>query len=123
MRGKNYLQTDRDAKFSDAFRGILEQPGVKAVPPPPRSPNLNPKTERFMRSVKEECLERMIFFREKSPQAAVANFLNHYRAERNHQGIGNRLIEPGKEVGRTTGEVVCQERLGGMLRYYYRKAA
>jgi hypothetical protein len=53
----------------------------------------------------------------------VANFLDHYHAERNHQGIGNRLIEPGKEVGRATGEVLCQERLGGMLRYYHRKAA
>ncbi len=123
LRGKKYLLMDRDTKFSEAFRIILEQAGVEAVRLPPRSPNLNPNLERFMRSVKEECLERMIFFGERSLQVAVAEFLSHFHAERNHQGLDNRLIEPGEEVGRTTGEVACRERLGGMLRYYYRKAA
>ena len=65
----------------------------------------------------------MIFFGEKSLQAAAAEFLRHFHAERNHQGLGNRLIEPGEEAARTTGDVVCRERLGGMLRYYYREAA
>jgi hypothetical protein len=83
----------------------------------------NPNIERFMRSVKEECLDRMIFFGERAVQTALADFLGHYHAERNHQGLGNRLIEPSEEVGRTTGAVLCRERLGGMLRYYYRKAA
>jgi len=90
---------------------------------PPQSPNLNPNLERFMRSSKEECLECMIFFGERSLQVAVAEFLRHFHAERNHQGLGNRLIEPGEEVGRTACEVACRERLGGILRYYYRKAA
>lgn len=76
-----------------------------------------------MRAVKEECLDRMIFFGESSLKAAVVGFLAHYHAERNHQGLGNRLLEPGEEVGRTKGEVVCRERLGGMLRYYYKQAA
>jgi len=53
----------------------------------------------------------------------MAEYLSHFHAERNHKGLGNRLIEPGEEVGRTTGEVACQERLGGILRYYYRQAA
>ena len=57
LREKKYLLMDRDTKFSEAFRGILEQTGVKAVRLPPRSPNLNPNLERFMRSIKEECLE------------------------------------------------------------------
>jgi len=65
----------------------------------------------------------MIFFGEMSLKTAVVGFLGHYHQERNHQGLDNRLIEPGEEVGRTAGEVVCRERLGGMLRYYYRKAA
>jgi len=64
-----------------------------------------------------------IFFGGRSLRVAVAEFLIHFHAERNHQGLGNRLIEPGEEVGRTAGEVVCRERLGGMLRYYYRQAA
>ena len=76
-----------------------------------------------MCSLKDKCLERMIFFAKKSLQAATINFLDHYHAERNHQGIGNRLMNPQGEVGRTTGKIACWERLGGTLRYYYRKAA
>jgi len=60
---------------------------------------------------------------ERSLQTAVANFLSHYHGEMNHQGLGNRLIEPGEEVGRTAGEVLSREHFGGMLRYYYREAA
>jgi hypothetical protein len=76
-----------------------------------------------MRSVKEECLGRMIFFGKRALQAAAISFVEHLHAERDHQGFGNRLIEPGEEVGRKNGEVVCRERLGGLLRYYYREAA
>ncbi len=123
LRGKNYLLMDRDAKFSKAFRAILEQAGVKAVQLPPCSPNLNSNLERFVRSAKEECLERMVFFGEKSLQVATAEFLLHFHAERNHQGLGNRLIEPGEEVARTSGDVSCRERLGRLLQSYYRKAA
>ena len=123
LRGKKYLLMDRDTKFSEAFRIILEQAGVKAVRLPPRSPNLNPHLERFMQSVKEECLERMVLFGERSLQVAVAEFLSHFHAERNHQGIGNLLIAPAEEVGRRTGKIACRERLGGWLRYYYREAA
>jgi len=123
LRGKKYLLMDRDTKFPEAFRTILEQAGIEAVRLPARSPNLNPNLERFMRSVKEESLERMIFFGEKSLQVAIAEFSSHFHAERNHQGLDNRLIEPGEEVGRTAGDVACRERLGGMLRYYYRQAA
>jgi transposase InsO family protein len=113
---------DRDAKFSEAFRVILAQAGIEAVRLPPRSPNLTPHIERFMRSVKDECLHRLVFFGETALLTAVREFVLHFHAERNHQGLGNRLIEPGEEVGRLTGEVVCREPVGGMLRYY-REAA
>jgi putative transposase len=76
-----------------------------------------------MRSIKEECLERLIFFGETSLRRAIEAFCQHYHRERNHQGLENRLIEPGAEVGREQGEVLCRERLGGLLRYYYRRAA
>ena len=79
--------------------------------------------ERFIRSLKFECLNRMIFFGEKSLRKAVNEFLGHYHQERNHQGLDNRLIIAGEEVGRTGGKVRCHERLGGMLRYYYLDAA
>ena len=123
LRGKKYLLMDRDAKFSEAFRVTLEQGGLEAVRLPPRSPNLSPHLERFMRSAKEECLGCMFFFGERALQAATVGFLEHFHAERNHQGIGNLLIVPGEEVGRTTGKIACRERLGGILRYYYREAA
>lgn len=65
----------------------------------------------------------MILFGEASLRKATTEFLAHFHGERNHQGLGNRLIEPGEEVGRISGPVQCRERLGGMLRYYYQTAA
>ena len=123
LRGKKYVLMDRDGKFCDAFRATQRHAGVEAVRLPPRSPNLNPHLERFMGSIKAECLNRMIFFGESALQSAAGCFLEHYHRERNHQGLANRLIAPGQEVGRMTGSVACRERLGGLLRYYYREAA
>jgi putative transposase len=123
LLGVRYLIMDRDAIFTAEFRAFLKQEGVKAVRLPPRSPNLNAYAERFVRSIKESCLNRMIFFRESSLRTAINEFLTHYHHERNHQGLGNRLIDPGEEVGVTEGSITCRERLGGLLRYYYRKAA
>jgi putative transposase len=114
---------DRDTKFSKEFRDIIENVDVRAIRLPPRSPNLSPHLERFMRSIKEECLERMIFFGEKSLHAASLSYIDHYHAERNHQGVGNQLLIPGNEANRIAGDVACRERLGGLLRYYYRDAA
>jgi transposase InsO family protein len=123
LNGKRYVLMDRDGKFCPAFREILKNDGIKPVQLPPRSPNLNAHMERFHRSLKEECLNRMIFFGERSLREAINTFLEHFHSERNHQGIENRLIEPGEEFGMHNGCVLCRERLGGMLRYYYREAA
>ena len=90
---------------------------------PPRSPNLNAYAERFVRTIKETCLDRMIFFGEPSLRRAINEFLEYYHHERNHQGLENRLIDPLTEIGSTDGAVACRERLGGVLRYYYRDAA
>src|SRR4029434_2609604 len=86
LREKKYLLMDRDTKFSEAFRATLEQGGVEAVRLPPRSPNLSPHIERFMRSVKDECLHRLVFFSEAALLRAVREFVLHFHAERNHQG-------------------------------------
>ena len=123
LNGKQYVLVDRDGKFCPAFQEILKNEDIKSVQLPPRSPNLNAHVERFHRSLKEECLNRMIFFGEKSLRDTVSAFLDHFHTERNHQGLANRVIEPGEEIDRRSGEVLCRERLGGMLRYYYRKAA
>ena len=122
LTGKRYILMDRDSNFSHAFRSALEEEGVKCVRLPPRSPNLNPHIERFHLSIKSECLLKMIFFGEKMLRRAVRDYLAHYHTARNHQGLENRIIEPGSEVGRAEGEIVCDERLGGLLRYYRRVA-
>jgi putative transposase len=123
LRGKKYLLMDRDGKYCPEFRAILRHSGVKPLRLPARSPNLNAFAERFVRTIKEECLDRMIFFGEKMLRHAVQNFCAHYHRERNHQGLDNRLIEPEEGVGQTTGQVVCDNRLGGLLKYYRRNAA
>jgi len=121
--GKHYILMDRDTKFSEAFRALLSDGGVKSVRLPPQSPNLNAHLERFWRSLREECLDRMIFFGEDMLRRAVHSYVSHFHYERNHQGLENRLIDAGEEVGRATGEIQCREHLGGILRYYHRQAA
>jgi putative transposase len=121
--GKRYLIHDRDPLFTEEFREILKSAGVQSVKLPPRSPNLNAHAERFVRTIKESCLERMILFGEGSLRRATHEFVEHYHRERNHQGLGNRLImEEESGLGRG-GAIQCRQRLGGMLNYYYRQAA
>ncbi len=116
-----YLIMDRDTKYTDDFRDYLDREGVKPVRCPVRAPNCNAFAERFVRSIKEECLDRMILFGEASLRRALRAYVIH--AERNHQGVGNRLLEPLAEVGSTNDPIHCRERLGGMLNFYYREAA
>ena len=123
LLGKRYVLMDRDGKFCPTFRNLLKDEDAKPLLLPPRSPDLNAYIERFMRSLKSESLSRMIFFGEKSLRRAVDAYLRHYHAERNHQGVGNKLIESGEEVGSVAGKIACRQRLGGLLRYYYRDAA
>ena len=95
---------------------------MESVKLPPRSPNLNAYAERFVKTIKESCLERMILFGEDSLRNAVHHFVEHYHLERNHQGLDNRLITPiGTQV--ESGPVRKRQRLGGMLNYYYRRPA
>jgi hypothetical protein len=101
----------------------LEAAEINCVRLPARSPNLTPHIERFMRTIKEECLGRMIFFGQNSLHNAANEFLAHYHRERNHQGLDNRLIDPSDVAAAVQGRIHCRQRLGGMLRYYYRKAA
>jgi putative transposase len=121
--GKRYLIHDRDTKFTQAFEPLLKATGVEPILLPPRSPNLNAHCERFVRSIKEEALERMIMLGERALYHAIHQFLAHYHAERNHQGLDNRLIAPEGGVGCQTGDVIRRERLGGLLHYYYRAVA
>jgi len=118
-----YLIHDRDTKFTEAFDQFLRNESVGPLVLPPRSPNLNAHYERFVRSIKEEALNRMIFIGEGSLRYAIHHYMRHYHSERNHQGLENQLIAPELGIGSQIGEVRRQERLGGLLSYYYREAA
>src|SRR6266446_4527603 len=94
LHSKRYLIIDRDTKYSDQFRRLIRDNGTKVIRLPPRSPNLNAYAERFVRSIKDECLDRMIFIGQASLRRAVAEYVSHYHQERNHPGLENRLIVP-----------------------------
>jgi transposase InsO family protein len=123
LSGTRYLILDRDTKYSDAFRSFLVREGIQIIRLPPRSPNLNAFAERFVRSIKEECLSRMIFFGQASLRHALQHYLAQYHTERNHQGLGNRLLQPVPVPALLHSPIKQRQRLGGMLNYYYREAA
>jgi transposase InsO family protein len=123
LRDCRYLLHDRDTKFTRSFRAIIASGGVEPLVLPARSPNLNAYAERWVRSVKEECLSKVILFGERSLRRALSNFVDHFHAERNHQGKGNVLLFPRVTDRQREGPVRCHERLGGLLRYYHREAA
>ena len=118
--GKRYLIHDRDPLFTAEFKQLLASVGVKSVKLPRQSPNLNAYAERFVRTIKESCLERLVLFGERSLRSAVREFTQHYLRERHHQGLGNRLILADGEVKR--GRIQRRQRLGGLLNYYSRAA-
>jgi hypothetical protein len=120
-----YLLHDRDTKYTQSFRQIIESGGVEPLRLPPRSPNLNAYAEHWVKSVKDECLSKLIFFGEASLRHALRNYLAHYHGERNHQGKDNVVLFPTltTDTYAADGPVACRERLGGLLKYYYQEAA
>ena len=123
LKGKRYLIHDRDPLFTSEFLKVVGDSGVMPVKLPARSPNLNSYAERFVRTIKGSCLERLILFGEGSVRRAASEFTVHYHHERNHQGLGNKLICPDPTLVREGGQLHRRERLGGLLNYYYRAAA
>ena len=123
LRDCRYLLHDRDTKFTRSFRAIIASGRVKPLALPARSPNLNAYAERWVRSVKEECLSKVILFGERSLRRALSDYVDHFHAERNHQGKGNVLLFPRATDRQREGPVRCRERLGGLLRYYHQEAA
>ena len=123
LLGSRYLIMDRDTKYTHDFRGHLNREGVRPVRCLARAPNCNAFAERFVRSIKDECLSRLILFGESSLRRAIREWVAHYHTERNHQGVGNQLLKPLSTVSLFDEPIHCRERLGGMLNYYYREAA
>jgi transposase InsO family protein len=125
LESRRYLIHDRDTKFTDSFRAIVKSTQVEPLKLPVQSPNINAYAERWVRSVKEEALSKLILFGEASLRRALREYLMYFRQERNHQGKGNVLLFPTttKSMNHVHGSVNCKQRLGGLLKYYYRDVA
>lgn len=126
LSSSRYLIHDRDSKFCESFRDTIECVGVTPVRLPARSPDLNAFAERWVRSVKEECLSKLILFGEASLRHALKDYVAHHHHEMNHQGKDNLLLFPEPAIAQTNGlegPIQCRERLGGLLRFYHREAA
>ena len=126
LHGKRKLIVDRDTKYVREFRELLAGSGTTIIRLPPRSPNLNAYAERFVRSIKQECINRLIFFGEASLRRALREYTMHYHHERNHQGIRNNLLNRAANDDQYVfdkSDIECRSRLGGMLNYYHREAA
>ncbi len=123
LRDVRYLIMDRDPIFTDHLRQILRWRGVEAVRLPARSPNLNSFAERFVLSIKSECLSKIIPLGEGHLRCAIREFVEHYHSERPHQGIDNVLIDQPSGAANDDGEIFCTERLGGVLKHFRRSAA
>jgi putative transposase len=124
--GTRYLIHDRDPLFTDEFRELLRGSGVKCLKLPAQSPNLNAFAERFVLSIKSECLDKLVLLGERHLRLAIAEYIEHYHLERHHQGLNNQLITPpplAKTPANDDSPVACRERLGGLLNFYHRRAA
>ena len=121
LRGKRLLIVDRDAVFSPRFKSILGYSGVEVLLTAYQAPNMNAHAERFVRSIRMECLDQMIFVGRTSLERAIAEYVAHYHGERSHQGLGNEI--PSRLPVQRDGEIQASERLGGLLKYYHRAAA
>ena len=119
LRDTKYLIHDRDPLFTEAFCKVLKSSGIKTTRTSPMSPNMTPYIERFVRSIKYECLNKMLIFGEKHLKHIVREYVEHYHCERPHQGLDNNMIGP---LPQGKGGVTCKERLGGLLKSYRRAA-
>jgi len=122
LLGKTHLIMDRDPVFTVGVRAMLRRAGTKPVRLPRCSPNLNAFIERFIRSIKEDCLDRVIPLGEAHLRELIGEYMAHYHVERPHQGLGGAFVQPSTDHA-ADGPLVKRERLGGLLNYYYREAA
>ena len=121
LLGHRVLICDRDTSWSGAFCQTLADAGIRVVRTRYRAPNCNAHAERFVRSIKEECLDRVVLLGDSHFRWTLTEFVAHYHGERNHQGLHDQLLTP-ETLGPPDGHIRCRRRLGGLLRYYHRAA-
>jgi transposase InsO family protein len=123
LQGFGHLIVDRDPLYTAHMQSLLKAAGVSLLRLPPTSPNLNAYAERFVRSIEQECLRHIIPLGERDPRRAIQEFVEHYHAERHHQGLGNVIPFPSRLATSLDGRICRRERLGGLLNFYERRAA
>ena len=123
LKGMRYVIHDRDPLFTREFRDLVRAAGVDCIRLPAHSPNLNAYAERFVLSIKSECLNKLVLLGEQHLCRAISEFVEHYHLERNHQGLDHRLLTAPTPPSNDGAPMVRRERLGGILNYYYRSAA
>jgi putative transposase len=123
----SYLIKDGDTKFTEKFDEVFKSEGIKVKRLPYASPNLNAFAERFVQSIKNECVDQFVVFGEGHLRYLVREYEQHYNTVRPHQGLGNRTIGivsmPPPDGEADSAEIECESRLGGLLRHYHRRAA
>ncbi len=120
LTGKKYMLHDRDPLFTNAFRELLRSSGTIPFRLPVCMPMMNGYAECFVKSIKRECLDKIIFFSEAALRKAISEYVLHYHHERPHQGRDNQIIEPDVETFRNQGPIRKIAHLGGLLNHYYR---
>ena len=126
LRNASHLIHDRDPLYTETWTALLKSSGVKCVPIPAQSPNCNSHAERFVKTIRNGCLDHFVIFGERHLRYLIKQFIEHYLTERFHQGIGSQIIMPktiSSNDNAALGPIGCQSRLGGLLNYYQRKAA
>ena len=123
IQNARFLLHDRDAKYSEGFDAIFVTAGIEPLKLPSQSPNLNAFAERWVRSVRDECLNQLILFGERSLRRVLREYLDHHHHERNHQGLDNVIPFPGGRSEPGNGKIIKSARLGGLLNFYHRAAA
>jgi putative transposase len=123
LTGFAHLIVDRDPLYTAYFRNLLDAAGVRLLRLPANSPNLNAHAERFVRSIRQESLRHIIPLGERHLRSVLREFVDHYHAERNHQGLANLIPFPSRDSFTAVGRVRRRQRLGGLLSFYERIAA
>ncbi len=117
-----FLIRARDAKFLASFDTVLESEGLTIIQTPYRAPKANAFAERWIRSVREECLDRVLIVNECHLRRVLTEYIAYYNQRRPHQGIGQECPVPSKR-GQADGPVRCRDVLGGIIHDYFREAA
>jgi hypothetical protein len=118
-----FLIRDRDAKYSGQFDEVFRSEGVRVIRTPFRSPKANAFAERFVRTVRQECLDHILILREHHLQRTLKEYVTHYNRERPHRGLSLETPEPKSDQTCIDGKIVRVARLGGLINEYRRIAA